>query len=111
MPTFISNNLKKTSLDRKHKKLLYIYNLQILGFEVDAINSVQFSNHTGYKKFGGQVLTETDLRELIECLKANELDNYTHLLTGYVGAVSFLKEIGELVKYLKSVNPELVYGK
>ena len=24
--------------------------LQLLGFEVDAINSVQFSNHTGYAK-------------------------------------------------------------
>merc|ERR1712223_2283867 len=31
--------------------------LQLLGFEVDAINSVQFSNHTGYDKgVRGQVL-------------------------------------------------------
>lgn len=29
--------------------------LQVLGFEVDAINSVQFSNHTGYGHWKGQV--------------------------------------------------------
>ena len=35
--------------------------LQLLGFEVDAINSVQLSNHTGYKVFKGQVLNDQDL--------------------------------------------------
>ncbi|KAL1448001.1 hypothetical protein WDU94_003693, partial [Cyamophila willieti] len=34
--------------------------LQVLGFEVDAINTVQFSNHTGYGVFKGQVITEQD---------------------------------------------------
>lgn len=34
---------------------------QILGFEVDAINSVQFSNHTGYAHIKGQILDETQL--------------------------------------------------
>lgn len=29
--------------------------LQVLGFEVDTINSVQFSNHTGYGHWKGQV--------------------------------------------------------
>lgn len=34
---------------------------QALGFEVDFINSVQFSNHTGYGQWKGQVLTDKDL--------------------------------------------------
>ena len=34
---------------------------QLLGFEVDVINSVQLSNHTGYKVFKGQVLNDKDL--------------------------------------------------
>lgn len=83
--------------------------LQLLGFEVDAINSVQFSNHTGYKKVAGQVLTEKDLDDLAGGLQANNLDSYTHLLTGYIGAESFLKRICALVKHLKSVNPGLTY--
>lgn len=82
-----------------------------MGFEVDAINSVQFSNHTGYKHFGGQVLTDKDLGVLAENLSLNQLDFYTHLLTGYVGAPSFLNRIAELVQHLKKVNPNLVYGK
>ena len=35
--------------------------MQLLGFEVDVINSVQLSNHTGYKVFKGQVLNDNDL--------------------------------------------------
>ncbi|KAG8278455.1 hypothetical protein J6590_019083 [Homalodisca vitripennis] len=35
--------------------------LQVLGIEVDFINSVQFSNHTGYGLYKGQVLNEKDL--------------------------------------------------
>ncbi|XP_046688578.1 pyridoxal kinase-like [Homalodisca vitripennis] len=60
--------------------------LQVLGIEVDFINSVQFSNHTGYGLYKGQVLNEKDLGDLIDGLSANKLDtSYTHLLTGYIG--------------------------
>lgn len=36
----------------------------MLGFEVDAINSVQLSNHTGYKVFKGQILNDKDLGKI-----------------------------------------------
>ncbi|KAG8037840.1 hypothetical protein G9C98_006051 [Cotesia typhae] len=35
--------------------------LQLLGFEVDAINSVQLSNHTGYKVTKGDILNDHNL--------------------------------------------------
>lgn len=82
----------------------------MLGFEVDAINSVQFSNHTGYKKVKGQILTEKDLSDLVEGLSENDLDYYTHLLTGYIGSVSFLNKISSVVKQLRNRNPNLIYG-
>ncbi|XP_017890265.1 pyridoxal kinase-like, partial [Ceratina calcarata] len=81
----------------------------LLGFEVDAINSVQLSNHTGYKVFKGQVLNDKDLDDLIDGLVQNDLDNYTHLLTGYVGSASFLKKVAEVVHILKRKNPDLIY--
>lgn len=130
--------------------------LQVLGFEVDAINSVHLSNHTGYGKKRGQVLSDKELSECIDyywldiwrctvdmshsrfrlnnkndffvvilfhCarslvlgdvflgLEQNDLlDTYTHLLTGYIGNESFLREISSIVKTLKQVNPDLVYG-
>lgn len=83
--------------------------LQVLGFEVDSINSVQFSNHTGYGYWKGQVLDENELDALMDGLHRNGLDCYTHLLTGYVGSASFLKHIAQVVKQLREVNPNLIY--
>ncbi|XP_020598442.1 pyridoxal kinase isoform X3 [Phalaenopsis equestris] len=58
-----------------------VFPLQLLGYDVDPINSVQFSNHTGYPTFKGQVLDGQHLWDLIEGLAANNLLYYTHLLT------------------------------
>ncbi|XP_023920206.1 pyridoxal kinase isoform X1 [Quercus suber] len=93
-----------------------VFPLQLLGYDVDPINSVQFSNHTaylkndaGYPSFKGQVLNGQQLWELIEGLEANNLLYYTHLLTGYIGSVSFLNTILEVVNKLRSINPKLIY--
>jgi len=83
--------------------------LQVLGFDVDAINSVQLSNHTGYKCFQGQVLNSDELKVLFEGLKKNDIHHYSHLLTGYVGSESFLREVLNVVKELKQSNPEMIY--
>ncbi|KAF7136295.1 hypothetical protein RHSIM_Rhsim08G0085100 [Rhododendron simsii] len=97
-----------------------VFPLQLLGYDVDPINSVQFSNHTGkmlislhlnrYPTFKGQVLNGQQLWELIEGLEANDLLFYTHLLTGYIGSVSFLNTVLEVVSKLRAVNPKLTYG-
>ncbi|CAD6267124.1 unnamed protein product [Miscanthus lutarioriparius] len=86
-----------------------VFPLQLLGFDVDPINSVQFSNHTGYPTFRGQVLDGKQLWDLIEGLEANQLLHYTHLLTGYIGSVSFLDTVLQVVDKLRSVNPDLLY--
>ncbi|XP_076906313.1 pyridoxal kinase-like [Bidens hawaiensis] len=115
-----------------------VFPLQLLGYDVDPIMSVQFSNHTGklivftylilsqcqiinlymvyqlkyiagYPTFKGQVLNGKQLWELIEGLKANNLLYYTHLLTGYIGSVSFLDTVLEVVSKLRSINPALTY--
>ncbi|XP_053352511.1 pyridoxal kinase-like [Clarias gariepinus] len=83
--------------------------LQVLGFEVDSINSVQFSNHTGYKHWKGQVLTADELHVLYEGIKLNKLNHYDYVLTGYSRDVSFLEMVVDIVKELKSANPSLVY--
>lgn len=86
-----------------------VFPLQLLGYDVDPINSVQFSNHTGYPTFKGQVLNGDQLWDLIAGLEANELLFYTHLLTGYIGSVSFLDTILKVVGKLRSINPKLTY--
>jgi len=87
-----------------------VFPLQVLGFEVDFINSVQFSNHTGYAHFKGQILDAEQLGQLMDGLVLNGLHKkYTHLLTGYIGSTSFLERVAEVVKVLKKANPSLVY--
>ncbi|XP_066276659.1 pyridoxal kinase-like [Branchiostoma lanceolatum] len=86
-----------------------VFPLQVLGFEVDYINSVQFSNHTGYKSFKGQVLNAEQLKELFDGLKANNINNYSYLVTGYIGSVSFLEGVLDMVKEFKKVKPDLLY--
>nr|CAD7576974.1 unnamed protein product [Timema californicum] len=88
---------------------IHVEHASVLGFEVDAINSVQFSNHTGYKVWKGQILNEHELDDLTDGLSQNGLDNYTHLLTGYVGSPSFLKRIAQLVEHMRKINPKLIY--
>lgn len=78
---------------------------------MDAINSVQFSNHSHYPHLKGQVLESEDLRTLYEGLKLNDLNKrYTHLLTGYARSQSFLETVHEVVQHVKSLNPNALYG-
>ncbi|XP_030753615.1 pyridoxal kinase [Sitophilus oryzae] len=86
-----------------------VFPMQLLGFDVDFINSVQFSNHTGYKFVKGQVLTEKELAELVTGLTENNIDSYSHLITGYIGSPSFLKEIANVYSKLKDKNPNIIY--
>jgi len=85
--------------------------LQLLGFEVDAINTVQFSNHTGYVKgWTGDRLSGPQVLDLMEGLKRNQLlANTTHLLTGYIGNDSILQDILTILNLLKAQNPDLVF--
>ena len=59
-----------------------VFPLQTLGIEVDFINSVQFSNHTGYPSWTGEALDGEQLWKIVEGLIANNLIMHTHLLTG-----------------------------
>uniref|UniRef100_A0A1A8HWM5 Pyridoxal kinase n=1 Tax=Nothobranchius kuhntae TaxID=321403 RepID=A0A1A8HWM5_NOTKU len=83
--------------------------LQVLGFEVDSINSVQFSNHTGYPHWKGQVLTAEELNVLYEGIKLNNVNQYDYILTGYSRDTSFLETVVDIIKELKKANPSLVY--
>ena len=87
-----------------------VFPLQLLGFDVDPINSVQFSNHTGYPSFKGQVLGGGELKDLIDGLKTNSLlQQHTHMLTGYIGSESFLESVLYALECLRKENPNLIY--
>lgn len=86
-----------------------VFPLQLLGFDVDFVNSVQFSNHTKYKNMKGSVLSGDDLNELTVGLAQNELLQYDYLLTGYIGSESFLVSVLDLLTDIEKVHPSTKY--
>lgn len=86
-----------------------VFPLQLHGFDVDFINAVQFSNHTGYASWTGQKLNGDELISLMDGLDSNGLLEYSHLLTGYAGSASFLRAIVKVAKRLKDRSPSLLY--
>lgn len=80
-----------------------MFPLQLLGFDVDVVNSVHFSNHTGYPGgWTGDVLNGDQLRSILEGLEKNGLlHNVAHLLTGYIGSESFLTAVLEVLTTLR----------
>jgi pyridoxine kinase len=89
-----------------------VFPLQLLGLDVDFINSVQFSSHTGYAHFPyGQVLNDTQLLTLLEGLETNHLlENVGFLLTGYIGSMAFLRAVAlDVFQTAKRCNPQLQF--
>ncbi|MFH4983893.1 hypothetical protein AB6A40_010602 [Gnathostoma spinigerum] len=87
-----------------------VFPLQLHGYEVDFINSVQFSNHTAYDHVSGQRLGSSELRDLYAGLKANSINHYSHIMTGYCGDASFLNEVGDIVADVRRVNPDVIFA-
>lgn len=81
--------------------------LQLFGFDVCPINTVQFSNHTGYKSFKGTRLSSEQFRELIAGLKENELADFEYAITGYVGKQPLLRDIRTELSRMKMINPKM----
>lgn len=82
--------------------------LQLLGFDVDAIHTVQFSNHTGYEAFAGDCLNGSQLHKLIAdgLMKNDLLSGVTHLLTGYMRSREILEEVVWLLERLTEQRAE-----
>ncbi|KAI7834405.1 Ribokinase-like protein [Kickxella alabastrina] len=84
--------------------------LQLLGHEVDVINTVQFSNHTGYNQFRGQRFPADHILDLFAGLQANQLDTgYTHLLAGYMGNSENVRAVETIARQLLQTNPGLQF--
>jgi len=85
-----------------------VFPLQLLGFDVDIVNSVHFSNHTGYPNgFEGDVLDGDQLKTILEGLKRNGLlQNVGHVLTGYIGKESFLRGVLNVIQTLRNLSTE-----
>jgi pyridoxine kinase len=87
-----------------------VFPLQRLGCEVDFINTVQFSNHTGYGKWSGQIFSAEHIQDILNGLSDNGcLNNLDAILSGYQGSAELGHVIVNTVKALKAQHPQLLY--
>jgi len=87
-----------------------VFPLQRLGAEVWTINTVQFSNHTGYGAWTGQVYTGEQVRALVDGIAARDvLRHCDAVLSGYMGDASIGEAILHAVARVRAENPNAVY--
>jgi pyridoxine kinase len=87
-----------------------VFPLQRLGCEVSFINTVQFSNHTGYGAWTGEIFSATHIQDVINGLwKNNTMANIDALLSGYQGSAELGEVIISTVKKLRTEHPDVIY--
>jgi pyridoxine kinase len=87
-----------------------VFPLQRLGAEVWSINTVQFSNHTGYGHWTGHVHTGEQVRGLVDGIAArNVLPQCDAVLSGYMGDAGIGEAILHAVARVREQNPAAVY--
>ncbi|KAH7106143.1 Ribokinase-like protein [Auriculariales sp. MPI-PUGE-AT-0066] len=83
--------------------------MQLLGWDVDVVNTVHFSNHSGYRRGGGPKTSPNDLLAIFENLQNNGLLQPARILSGYIPNAQSLEVIADVIKALKETYPEIVY--
>ncbi len=87
-----------------------VFPIQRLGHDVWAVNTVQFSNHTGYGAWTGQVFTGDNIRELVRGIaERGVLPVCDGVLSGYMGDVSIGEAVLDAVVRVKAANPAALY--
>lgn len=78
------------------------FTLQYQGWDVDNINTVNFSNHTGYGNFKGSPISAHDCESLFTGLNNIQiLHSYDAVITGYIPNQELIKLIVDRVKSIK----------
>ena len=87
-----------------------VFTLQRLGFEVLAVHTVLFSNHTGYGQFRGQVLGADHIRDILAGLRERGvLQQVGAVLSGYLGNADTGAAILDAVNDIRQANPHMRY--
>ncbi|UFN49821.1 pyridoxal kinase PdxY [Roseomonas sp. OT10] len=87
-----------------------VFPLQRLGAEVWALNTVQFSNHTGYGAWRGQVFGAELIRDLVTGIEERGvLGKADAVLSGYMGDAAIGEAILDAAARVKALNPKALY--
>jgi len=84
--------------------------LQRLGHEVWAVNTVEFSNHTGYGAWRGRTAPAEQVAEIVAGIEAlGMLSRCDAFLTGYVGDAALGDVVLDTARRVRAANPRAVW--
>lgn len=84
--------------------------LQRLGHEVWAVNTVEFSNHTGYGAWTGRTASASQVADIVRGIESlGMLARCDALLTGYVGDVALGDVVLETARKVRAANPKAIW--
>ena len=84
--------------------------LQRLGHEVWAVNTVEFSNHTGYGAWKGRAASAAQVADIVQGIEAlGELGRCDALLSGYVGDAALADTILDTARRVRAANAKAVW--
>lgn len=87
-----------------------VFPLQRMGVEVWPVHTVQFSNHTGYGEWKGQVFDASLIRDVVAGIAARGvLGECDGVLSGYMGGADTAEAILDAVASVKRANPSARY--
>jgi len=87
-----------------------VFTLQRLGFDVIAVNTVQFSNHTGYGTWTGEAFTPAHIADVLDGVEARGgLSACSGVLSGYQGDPAVGHVILRTVERIRGTHPAVIY--
>ncbi|WP_299432400.1 pyridoxal kinase PdxY [uncultured Meiothermus sp.] len=87
-----------------------VFPLQRMGFEVWAIHTVQFSNHTGYGQWKGMMMPPEHLNAIVEGIAEREvLGQCDAVLSGYMGSGGTAEAILSALARVRQLNPRVLF--
>jgi pyridoxine kinase len=87
-----------------------VFPLQRMGVEVWPVHTVQFSNHTGYGEWKGQVFDAALIRDIVTGIaQRGVLGECDGVLSGYMGGADTAEAIVDAVATVKRANPAARY--
>ncbi|KAI9845778.1 MAG: putative pyridoxal kinase [Thelocarpon superellum] len=75
--------------------------MQSLGCDVAALNTVQLSNHKGYRQTKGSTIPASEIRELYDGLRRPALNDFDMMLSGYAMDAESVEAIGAIARDLR----------
>ena len=87
-----------------------VFPLQRLGFEVWAVNTVQFSNHTGYGTWRGRIFEKAAVAETVLGIEERGVvGDCAAVLSGYLGEVGLGEVVLDAVAKVRAARPGALY--